>query len=78
MELGFTHLHCFIKECTASSDIESVRMLNFDVDSVQVLIPRERWGDFDGDVLLLIDHIEQRVIFRLDHLTCFACGCNTI
>ena len=78
MELGISHLDGFIEECTTSSDVKSVRVLDLDVDSIQVLVPRERWGHFDGNILLFIDHIKQRVIFCLDDFTCFACGCNSI
>ena len=76
MELAISHLDSLIEESTAASDIESVRMLDLDVDSVQVLIPHERWGDFDRHILLLVDQIEQRVIFGLDDLTRFTSCCH--
>ena len=69
MELIIGDFDCLIVEHGTTGDIEPVRMLDLNVDFVQILVPCEWWGNFDWRVLLLIDLLKIRLVVGLHELS---------
>ena len=57
---------CLIEERSAASNIESICMFDFYVDSMKILVPSERWSDNNRHSLLLLYPFQIFFILRLN------------
>ena len=71
MELVICDIDCFVEKHGASCNVESVCMLHLDIDTMEILVPREGWRHFHWCLLLLFDLVQHDLILVLHFSRCF-------